>query len=158
MPNESLRPDPQRVEFLGRNRLIDELLQARLEVAVPIRDRGIDLVAYAELSASIGQFTAKPIQLKAAWERSFVIEGKYERIRNLVIAYVWNLGDPARVVTFAMTYDEGLKVGEAMGWLNSPSWATKKKYNTSSPSARLCELLEPYRMEPQKWWNLITRI
>jgi hypothetical protein len=59
-------------------------LQARLEVAVPIRDRGIDLVAYANLSASIGQFTAKPIQLKAAWERSFVIEGKYERIRNLV--------------------------------------------------------------------------
>ena len=57
MPNESWRPDPRRAEFLGRDRLIDELLRARLEVAVPIRDREIDLVAYAELSASLGQFS-----------------------------------------------------------------------------------------------------
>lgn len=41
-----IRPHPgdsQRVELLGRNRLIDELLRDNLEVALPIRDRGMTL-------------------------------------------------------------------------------------------------------------------
>jgi len=36
--------DSQVIELLGRNLLVAELLQAGLEVALPIRDRGIDLV------------------------------------------------------------------------------------------------------------------
>ena len=38
--------DTQMIEIMGRNRLIDELLRAGLEVALPLRDRGIDLIAY----------------------------------------------------------------------------------------------------------------
>lgn len=38
--------DSQAVEILGKNKLINELLKAGLEVASPIRDRGIDLIAY----------------------------------------------------------------------------------------------------------------
>lgn len=45
--------DSQVVELLGRNRLIDELLRAGLEVAVPERDRGIDLIAYLDLDPGV---------------------------------------------------------------------------------------------------------
>ncbi len=41
--------DPQVVELLGRNKLISDLLRAGLEVALPMRDRGIDLIAYVDL-------------------------------------------------------------------------------------------------------------
>ena len=41
--------DSQVVEVLGRNRLVSDLLQAGLEVALPVRDRGVDLIAYADL-------------------------------------------------------------------------------------------------------------
>ena len=38
--------DSQLIEIIGRNRLINELLRGGLEVATPLRDRGIDLIAY----------------------------------------------------------------------------------------------------------------
>ena len=75
--------DTQVIELLGRNRLVSELLRAGLEVAVPARDRGIDLIAYLDLidpqdeakdPASAGRvqrFAARPIQMKAASQQSF---------------------------------------------------------------------------------------
>lgn len=47
--------DSQVVELLGRNRLIEELLLAGLEVALPLRDRRIDLIAYADLAARVSR-------------------------------------------------------------------------------------------------------
>ena len=38
------RRDPQFVEILGRHYLITELMRAGIEVAEPVRDRGVDLV------------------------------------------------------------------------------------------------------------------
>lgn len=49
------------IEILGRNRLVDELLVAGLEVALPLRDRGIDLIAYVDLAAVASRFAAVPI-------------------------------------------------------------------------------------------------
>ena len=37
--------DSQVTEYLGRNLLIDQLLRAGVEVAIPVRDRGVDLIA-----------------------------------------------------------------------------------------------------------------
>ena len=55
--------DKQIVELLGRNRLVDELLRADLEVAIPARDRGIDLIVYADKGRGVKNFVAKPIQM-----------------------------------------------------------------------------------------------
>ena len=66
--------DTQTIEILGRNRLVNELLVAGLEVAMPLRDRGIDLIAYVDLAAAVSKFAAVPIQMKAASERAFSIE------------------------------------------------------------------------------------
>jgi len=53
--------DSQTIEILGRNRLVDELLVAGLEVATLLRDRGIDLIAYVDLAADASKFAAVPI-------------------------------------------------------------------------------------------------
>ncbi len=74
--------DTQQVELLGRNRLIDELLRDKLEVALPIRDRGIDLIAYADTGVDVTTYTARPIQMKASWSRSFGLLRKYEKFRG----------------------------------------------------------------------------
>ena len=52
--------DTQVVEVLGRQRLMAELLRDGLEVAVPARDRGVDLIAYVDLSQQVACFTARP--------------------------------------------------------------------------------------------------
>ena len=85
--------DSQVVEMLGRNRLVSDLLQAGLEVALPVRDRGIDLIAYADLGSKVSRFVARPIQMKAALGRSFSIDRKYAKIHDLIYAYVWHATD-----------------------------------------------------------------
>ena len=71
---------------MGRNRLIEQLLEAGLEVALPLRDHGIDLIAYADRRDP--SFVACPIQMKAGTLKSFGIDRKYEKFPNLIHAFV----------------------------------------------------------------------
>jgi hypothetical protein len=148
--------DSQVVEIMGRNRLINELLQANLEVAIPMRDRGIDLIAYVDLEQDTEAFVARPIQMKAATRASFSISRKYERVRDLIIAFVWNLGDSANAVTYAMTYPEAVAIGEHFGWTTTVSWLENKAYTTNRPSKGLVDALAEYQMTEQKWRERIT--
>jgi hypothetical protein len=154
MPSRIL--DTQVIELIGRNCLGSELLRDGLDIAVPARDRGIDLIAYADRSSRVGRFVARPIQMKAASERSFSIDRKYKKVANLIIAYVWYVHDPVKTVTYALTYKEALVVARKC-WARARSASWKRgRYITSSPSRQLCELLEPYRMTEGKWWEKVT--
>ena len=148
--------DSQVTELLGRNRLIDELLRAGLEVALPLRDRGIDLIAYADLESRVDSFVARPIQMKAASDRSFGINLKYAKFPNLLIAHVWHLATPADTVTFALSYAEAFAVAEGMGWTKTASWKTGR-YDNTRPGAKLRGLLEPYRMTRERWWERVAQ-
>ncbi len=148
--------DPQLTEVLGRHQLIDELVRAGLEAAEPIRDRGIDLLAYADKDMENGRFSARPIQMKAASQQSFGLDRKYAAFPNLLLAYVWNLDTPDQVVTYAMTYPEAFHILEEMGYANSSSWIDKGAYVNTRPGPRLRELMAPYRMTPSSWWQRIT--
>jgi hypothetical protein len=147
--------DAQLVEILGRHRLIADLLRANLEVATPARDRGIDLIAYADLGTQVTRFSACPIQLKAAIGGSFSIDHKYAKFPNLLMAYVWYLEDPAKTVTYATTYSEAVAVADAMGYTKTSSWE-KGLYVTTKPSPHLVAQLEPFRMTSEKWWEKVT--
>lgn len=147
--------DTQVIELLGRHRLSDELLRSGLEVAFPARDRGVDLIAYADLGRQVERFAAKPIQMKAASTQAFGLFQKYLKISDLILAYVWNLNDPKLAVTYALSYQEAIAVAGAMGWTKTPSWATGG-YTTSRPSKRLLELLEPFKMTSEKWWQKVV--
>jgi hypothetical protein len=149
--------DTQIIELIGRHHLTSELLRAGLEVAMPIRDRGIDLIAYVDIDSRLSQFVSCPIQMKAAMGRSFSVAAKYERVRNLLMAYVWNLEDSHNAVTYALTYPEAHAVANKLGWTRTASWA-KGAYTTTRPSAQVVELLEPYRMTSERWWKRVTSI
>ena len=150
--------DSQRVELIGRNWLVNELLQANLEVAIPLRDRGIDLIAFADLYTHVQSFIARPIQMKAASDRSFGVAKKYARFPNLILAYVWYLDEPSKTVTYGLTYQEAVEVADKMGWTKTISWE-KGAYSTKNPSKKLLNLLEPYKMSSaQKWWEKIINM
>ena len=150
--------DTQTIEILGRNRLVDELLVAGLEVAMPLRDRGIDLIAYVDLVAAASKFAAVPIQMKAASKRAFSIDRKYDKISNLVIVYVWGLRLLGHAESFALTYPEALDIAKALKWTKTLSWREKGKYSTSHPSQELCELLAPYKMSADSWRIKISHV
>ena len=110
------RIDPQVVELLGRNKLVSDLLRAGLEVALPMRDHGVDLIAYADLRPMVDRFVARPIQMKAALKGSFGINRKYSKIRDLIIAYVWSIGDPREPTIYTLRHDETVVVARNMGY------------------------------------------
>jgi hypothetical protein len=114
--------DKQVVELLGRERLIGELLRDGLEVAVPARDRGVDLIAYADLSKQVTRFSSRPIQMKASSTRAFGVDRKYDRIADLILAYVWHIDNPQAAVTYALSYAEAVRIAEVMGWTKTDSW------------------------------------
>jgi hypothetical protein len=143
--------DTQQVEILGRNRLVAELIAADLEVAIPLRDRGVDVIAYADQMSQTTAFKGCPIQLKASSARSFAVDKKYEKFANIVLAYVWGLAQLDLVATYALTYPEAVKVAEDMGWVTTATWAKDGCYTTSNPSARLLDQLKPFLMTPEKW-------
>ena len=164
--------DTQVIELLGRNRLVSELLRAGLEVAIPARDRGIDLIAYLDLAdlqgeaknlvsavgvKSVQRFAARPIQMKAASRRSFSISLKYAKFHDLVLAFVWNLETPDQAVTYALSYDEAVGIGGELGWRTTSSWTDRHEYGTTRPSAKLVEKLERFRMTPSKWRAIVAR-
>jgi hypothetical protein len=143
--------------LLGRQRLIAELLQADLEIALPVRDRGIDLIAYADLETQVSQFVACPIQLKAAVGSCFSIDRKYAKFPNLLIAYVWYVEDVARAVTYATTYQEALDIADAMGYTKTVSW-NRGLYVVTKPSPELVRRLEPQRMTPEAWKGKVLKL
>lgn len=152
--------DSQAIEIIGRNRLVTDLLLAGIEVAAPLRDRGIDLIAYLDLDEEIKRFVAIPIQMKAASTSTFSIDRKYDRFPNLVIAYVWGIGISHEVepVIYAVTQSEAIQIATTMGYTETPSWTDNGAYTQTRPSQRLIELLEPFRMSPEAWRSKIKRL
>ena len=142
--------DTQVIELIGRNRLIDELFMAGLEVAIPERDCGVDVIAYDLGSRSI-PFVARPIQMKAATGENFSIDQRYREMRGLILAFVWHVNDQRKPVTYALTWREALAIGRAMGWTETPSWTKHGKYTTQRPSQELLQLLDEHQMTPKLW-------
>ena len=148
--------DSQVVELIGRNRLINELLRSGLEVAIPERDRGVDLIAYVDLESDVNTFIAKPIQMKASSVEHFSIFSKYAKFHDLILAFVWHLEDPARPVTYALTYPEAVAIGDEMEWTKTSSWKDQGGYSSQRPSKRLVEMLQPHAMSPEAWWKKVV--
>lgn len=142
----------QIVELIGRNYLVSELLKAGFEVASPLRDRGVDLIAYMDIDEDIDQFVGIPIQLKAASKRTFSIHRKYNKFPNLIMAYVWDLASTEFQPTiYALSQAEAVAVGDAMGYTKTASWQVKGSYDQTQPSKRLIEHLKPYEMSSDTW-------
>lgn len=147
--------DSQCIELLGRSFLTDQLIRAGLEVAAPLRDRGVDLIAYADLTRTVGQFISKPIQLKIASKRVFSLDRKYERIADLILAYVWHINSDDQTRVYALTYTQAYNVADQLGWTQTRSWA-RSAYSNTRPGKQIERLLEPFRMTPESWYTCVT--
>lgn len=150
--------DSQQVEILGRGALIAALTRAGIEVATPIRDRGVDLIAYSDLKDSDTKFGAKLIQIKAASRASFSIEKRYAKFQGLILVNVWHVAAAHAPTIYAMPYPVAVEIGEKMGWTKTASWDKENgRYSNNSPPRRLVDLLSPHAMRDEKWAPLLTR-
>jgi hypothetical protein len=157
--------DKQQIGIIGKHILIANLLAAGLEVAEPIRDRGIDLIVFRdgkEESEKSVKFAARPIQLKTSSDRTFELYRKYNRFDELRIVYVWNaksiwneegLSKPA---IFCLKYKEAEDILTAGGHTERESWKTGDHWFTNSPSGPMEERLKDYQIKtPNDWWKML---
>jgi hypothetical protein len=158
--------DTQLTELIGRNWLVNELLRAGLEVATPLRDRGIDLIAYFDLEGgpqaagvhgALARFAARPIQMKAVTGKRFTVNAKYAKFPDLLVVHIWHVEDPARTLAYGLTYPEMYALAEARGWTATPTWKQHGLYNVPSPSKQLTTLLQPYVMTAERWRLLVRQ-
>jgi hypothetical protein len=143
--------DPQLTELSGRHFLIAQLIAGGLEVAIPVRDHGVDLIAYLDLTANTRRFVSCPIQLKASREARFSLDGKYEKIANLLLAFVWHIEDPPKACIYALTYTEAFQLLHKRRHTKTASWTVRKYYTVPNPGADWLKDLETYKMTPERW-------
>jgi hypothetical protein len=150
--------DSQLTEIAGKHLLISRLVAAGFEVAQPLRDKGIDLVAYRD-GEDGKKFAGYPIQLKASSHESFSLDQKYERFGpDLLIAYVWNVQTPERSDVYALTFDDALQVMEKKGYAKTDSWTKKGYYFVRFAGPELKEILKPYKMNTERWQEKLKAI
>jgi len=149
-PLEPEREDSQLTEMAGRHLLIAHLMNAGFEVAQPLRDNGIDLVAYQGKKGT-RQFVARPIQLKAFSHESFYVDRRFENHPRLVIAYVWNVSTPDKSEIYALTFQDALAVLEKKGFAKTDSWTKAGRYFVRNAGKELKDLLKPFRMTRDRW-------
>ena len=148
--------DTQQVEIIGRNLLLSCCIADDVEVAQPIRDRGIDLIIFNDV-AEQNEFTSLPVQLKAASNMSFSINRKYEKIPGLLMAYTWFSNSPNDAVLYIMRYEQAIALGNDLNWTSTNSWETGGAYSTQSPSKKLIVALEPFKYTPGMIRGLISK-
>lgn len=139
--------DAQQVEIVGRNLLVSLFVADGIEIAQPLRDRGIDLIAFKDL-ADDGTFKSVPVQLKAFSKRGFGINKKYEKFPGMLIAHLWFTNEPLKAVLYIMTYQQALEIAETLGWTKTNSWIVQGGYTSNNPSMRVVSALKPYKYQP----------
>ena len=142
--------DKQQVEVIGRNVVTNQLLREGIEVAEPVRDRGIDLIAY--LRKEEGEnFHARPLQLKVASDRDFSVYKKYHDFNDMVVVYVWRVAFDDGPEVYALTTQETLDIAEKRGWTDTNTWQNDDQYNDTRVTGPTQKAVDPYRIQPGEW-------
>ncbi|HVX58570.1 MAG TPA: hypothetical protein VG964_02425 [Candidatus Saccharimonadales bacterium] len=141
--HESHVLDSQQVEIVGRNILVSLFIADNVEVATPLRDKGVDLIAYDSQT-----FRAVPVQLKTFSNTGFSLNEKY---KGMMLAYVWYASQPLKAEVYVMTYNQALEVA------GSSFFEKHGKVAITKAGPRILSAIEPYKYRPGYLSNLITR-
>ena len=85
--------------------------------------------------------------MKANYEEGFSIDVKYASIPSLIIVIAWHLQSEEKVEFYALIYPQMAEVADRMGW----AWRRDQKWVTTSPSLKLKQELEKYKVPHHSW-------
>lgn len=146
-------------ELLGRARLMEELLEDGVYLALPMGACDTDMLAYLGGGTPVGTLEAVPVKIVSSSfaALSNVLEGL--SAPGLLIALVSGARNAERVRTFALTAAEltVLKMIEIIGRA-SPAQSGRTSDQGSSPEWLLQKALEPFAMSRGKWRTKIAAI
>jgi hypothetical protein len=144
--------DNQQVEVLGRNIVVNQLTHEGIEVAEPVRDRGVDLVAYLSKEDGADEFYARPLQLKVSSHRGFSIRKKYLEFNQMYVVYVWRVAYPSEESEiYVLDTDEMEAVGNERGWTTNSTWLDDGRWDETEATEATKDVIKEYRVHPGDW-------
>jgi hypothetical protein len=143
--------DNQVIELRGRALLVEQLFAAGIEVATPVRDRGVDLIAYIDRDAK--SYVSRPIQLRAFRKEGIKLDKKHARFPGLILALVCYIDEPDRTVTYALPYRDAIDLFRKRKLLK---WNKRDSYYRGSFGRELLAIFtQRFRMTDKCWRVLI---
>jgi hypothetical protein len=141
--------DSEMLELVGRARLMDEMMEDGVNVALPMGACEMDMLAYVNSRTGPCRIVSVPINVASFCSDALSSNLEAARVSGLLIALVWGIGNPEDVRTFALTPAEltVVKMIEIIG-----------RANACTPEVVLRNALEPFAMSPGKWRKKITAI
>jgi len=147
-PAKSLHAES--IAILGQNRLVEQLVLGGIDIALPIRKHGVDLIAYMTPRDRSEDFISAPLRVTSSTGRAFSIDNSLESITDLLHVFVWNVGGEGCSI-FALTHRELGAVAEALGYSLAPSYQKGLYPQPQIGSKSLANALEPFRMHVESW-------
>ncbi|HZL27829.1 MAG TPA: hypothetical protein VFC39_14985 [Acidobacteriaceae bacterium] len=144
-PNHS-----NKIELLGRNHLIAQLIKGGVHAALPMWDQGVDLIAYYEGERG---FVARPLQLKVSKATRWGVYKKYAETKDLLIVHIWHVEQSSDVEIYAMSYAEAEDLlNKSSTYATCTTWTKDMgHYDTANITPELRHNLQEFRMSEGKW-------
>jgi hypothetical protein len=153
-----MRMESEMQQLLGRSRVMDELLEDGVNVAVTVGVGEIDMFAYVDSRTAACRIVSVPIKIASFCSDALSSNLEASRASGLLIALVWGASDPDQVRTFAFTPAE-LTVVKMIEIIERGGAARSGEppNEAYSPEAAL-NVLEPFAMSAGKWREKISAI
>jgi hypothetical protein len=144
--------ESEMLELMRRARLMDELVEDGVNVALPTGACEIDMLAYVDSRTASRTIVSVPIKVASFCSDALSSNLEAARTSGLLIALVWGISNPELVRTFAFTPAEltVVKMIEIMERANAAR-SGKRHDQACMPEAVLQNALEPFAMFPGKW-------
>jgi hypothetical protein len=153
------RVESERLEFARRARLMDELLEEGVNVALPMGECAIDMLAYVNSRTDACTVVSVPIKIVSFSSDALSINLERARASGLLIALVRQIGKPEQVRTFAFTPAELTVVKMiAMCARGNSARVGESPSHARTPQSILQNALEPFAISPGEWRKKIATI
>jgi hypothetical protein len=151
--------DSEMLELARRARLMDQLLEDGVNVALPMGACEIDMIAYVNSRTGACRMVSVPINVASFCSDALASNLEAARASGLLVALVWGIANPEDVRTFALTPAEltVVKMIEIIGRANAAR-SGEPPDQACTPEAVLHKALAPFAMSPGKWREKINTI
>jgi hypothetical protein len=155
----NVRATSEMLELAGRARLMDELMEDGVSVALPIAACEFDMLAFVDSRTEASVLVSVPINIVSFGVDALWSNLKAARTSGLLIARVWEISNPEQVRTFALTPAE-LTVLKMIQMIERacPVRASRAPDPSCAREAVAHKALEPFAMARGKWRKKIVAI
>ncbi len=142
---------------VGKDIFISHIQSAGLKIAEPLSRERIDFLIYRD-GGPDRELIPFAVQIKTSIHKTFSLHKNDLKMPRSLLAYVWNAKDYEESSIYAITYKEALHVLKEKGYAATDSWMSKGGYSVTDAGTDLKEMLEPYRMTPERWQQRLQSV